>query len=69
MILNSNLDKIANWFQANELTLIIKKTKLMLFGSKQSLHYLKLKMFQLKDLKGLRTWVYRLTHNYLRMNM
>ena len=35
--LNSNLDKIADWFKANKLTLNIKKTKLMLFGTKKSL--------------------------------
>ena len=39
--LNSNLGRIADWFQANKLTLNIKKTKLMLFGSKQSLHKFK----------------------------
>ena len=38
---NSNLVRIADWFQANKLTLNIKKTKLMLFGSKQSLHKFK----------------------------
>ena len=31
--LNSDLDKIIGWFQANKLTLDTKKTKLMLFGS------------------------------------
>ena len=35
--LDLNLNKIASWFQTNNLTLNIKKTKLMLFGTKQSL--------------------------------
>ena len=34
--LDLNLNKIASWFQTNNLTLNIKKTKLMLFGTKQS---------------------------------
>ena len=35
--LDLNLNRIASWFQTNNLTLNIKKTKLMLFGTKQSL--------------------------------
>ena len=35
--LDLNLNKIASWFQTNNLTLNIKKTKLMLFGTNQSL--------------------------------
>ena len=39
--LNLNLNKIANWFQSNNLTLNIKKTKLMLFGTNQALNKFK----------------------------
>jgi len=35
--LKNNLDKIATWFESNKLTLNIKKTKLMLFGSNYNL--------------------------------
>jgi hypothetical protein len=35
--LNANLCHIADWFQSNKLTLNIKKTKLMLFGTRQAL--------------------------------
>ncbi|XP_072046972.1 uncharacterized protein [Amphiura filiformis] len=35
--LKSNLDMIARWFKSNKLTLNIKKTKIMLFGSSQKL--------------------------------
>ena len=34
--LNLNLNKIANWFQSNNLTLNIKKTKLMFFGTNRA---------------------------------
>ena len=40
--LNSNLDKLANWFQANKLTLNTKITKLMLLV--QSNLFISLKM-------------------------
>ena len=36
--LNLNLNKIANWFQSNNLTLNIKKTQLMLFGTNRALN-------------------------------
>ena len=39
--ININLNNIATWFQANNLTLNIKKTKLMLFGTNQALHNFK----------------------------
>ena len=35
--LDSNLNRIAQWFNRNKLTLNIKKTKLMLFGTKKNL--------------------------------
>ena len=35
--LNSNLNRIAQWFNRNKLTLNIKKTKLMLFGTTKNL--------------------------------
>ena len=43
--LNSNLDKIADWFQANKVTLNIKKTKLMMLV--QSNLFISLKMLLL----------------------
>ena len=36
--LSSNLDMVANWLRSNQLTLNIKKTKLMLFGTSQTLN-------------------------------
>ena len=39
--LNLNLNKIADWFQSNNLTLSIKKTKLMLFGTNRALNKFK----------------------------
>ena len=39
--LNLSLNKIANWFQSNNLTLNIKKTKLMLFGTNRALNKFK----------------------------
>ena len=36
--MRSNLNKIAKWFQSNKLTLNIKKTKMMLFGTRQALN-------------------------------
>ena len=35
--LKQNLDMVANWFKSNHLTLNIKKTKLMMFGTWQAL--------------------------------
>ena len=35
--LDRNLDMVANWFKDNQLTLNIKKTKLMMFGTRQTL--------------------------------
>ena len=35
--LKQNLDMVANWFKSNQLTLNIKKTKLMMFGTWQNL--------------------------------
>jgi len=39
--LKTNLDMIANWFKSNQLTLNIKKTKLMLLGTRQALRKFK----------------------------
>ena len=35
--LKRRLDMVANWFDSNQLTLNIKKTKLMMFGTPQAL--------------------------------
>ena len=35
--LKRSLDMVANWFNSNQLTLNIKKTKLMMFGTWQAL--------------------------------
>ena len=42
--LDSNLNRIAQWFNRNKLTLNIKKTKLMLFGTLQRIS-ISFKMF------------------------
>ena len=39
--LKRSLDMVANWFNSNQLTLNIKKTKLMMFGTWQALSKLK----------------------------
>ena len=39
--LKRSLDMVSNWFDSNQLTLNIKKTKLMMFGSWQAFSYFK----------------------------
>ena len=44
--LNDNLSKIASWFNENHLTLNIKKTKLMVFGTRHTLEQFSLDSFK-----------------------